>query len=74
MKPSMKLAAVAAGIACALAQSGAVAHDNDDRGKVVTVAFGNGINITANTVSAACKSPPSWQASSFTDSGQSSGG
>jgi plastocyanin len=44
MKPSMKLAAVVAGIACAFVQSGAVAHDNDDRGKVVTVAFGNGIN------------------------------
>jgi hypothetical protein len=45
MKVSMKVAAAIAGLACALSQSAATAHDNDkDDGRIVSVAFGAGIN------------------------------
>jgi plastocyanin len=46
MKSLSKLAAAAAGLACALTLSPAVAHDKDhDRnGRIVTVAFGAGLN------------------------------
>lgn len=46
MKAVPRLAALIAGIACAFSQSAATAHDNDgkDDGRIITVAFGFGIN------------------------------
>lgn len=49
MKTVSRLAAAVAGLSCALAQSTAFAHDNDHdghgrKGRVVTVAFGAGLN------------------------------
>jgi plastocyanin len=47
MKSVAKLSAFVAGIACVIGQTSAVAHDNDrkdDDSRIVTVAFGNGIN------------------------------
>lgn len=46
MKQVAKLPALVAGIACAFGLAAATAHDKDDKddGKIVSVAFGNGIN------------------------------